>query len=243
MENKNYIKFLVVILVIIIFGGIAGLAYEKHAGKSSISNNDLIEAKTITSSTADVSGKIVNINTNAEQSTFIKVNDNSDKQDYVLVTQLDPKSLGLNLGDTIKFSKTLQTNDKKTFFIINNLTDYQIIKKNTNKISDEIKNVKISDINSGMQGTTVNTSGVVQDLTIKNGNAFFKITDDNTSLKAVLFKAEAEQLQARVDLLNDSETSNQKLGFVGKVDIYKGETEIVVSKVYKGSIQKSMLFP
>lgn len=233
MESKSYIKFLVVILVIVVFGGIVGVAYEKYAGKRSITNNESIEGKTITSSTGDVLGKIVNINTNAKKSTFIKVNDNSDKQDYVLATQLDPKSLGLNLGDTIKFSKTLQTNDKNTFFIINNLTDYQIIKKNTNKISDETKSVKISDINSGMQGTTVNTSGVVQDLIIKNGNAFFKITDDNTSLKAVLFKAEAEQLQARVELLINSEASNQKLNFMGKVDIYKGETEIIVSKVYE----------
>ena len=192
------------------------------------------ESKESTSLSEDIEGRIISINTNAKNLTFIKVKNIPNKTEYTLSTYLDTSKLNLNTGDIISFSKNLEQSQNGAYYIIHATHEFNVIEKNNAKVKLKETMTDLSSISSDMQGHEVTTFGSVSDLyTSSKGHTFFTITNQNTKLKGVLFSAENDDLKGRLDLLNKYKNTNQKIYFKGQVDIYKEELEIIVSKLYK----------
>jgi exonuclease VII large subunit len=84
--------------------------------------------------------------------------------------------------------------------------------------------VRIVEINEAMSGQSVITNGTVSSLSIKDGNIFFTLSDEE-AIKVVIFKKDAEKNEA-YQLEN-----GDKIRVEGKVSIYRDELEIVVEKI------------
>lgn len=181
---------------------------------------------------SDIIAKVVNINTNAEKKTFIKVNSFSDRQDYILLTGLEPNVLDINLGDIVSFSDTLNKSRNGAYYFVNEVSDYRIVEKNT-EVYNKLSTIKISEIKESMQGQDILVKANISGLrTSKKGHSFFDINDENSVVKGVLFNSEANQLEERLILLNNYNDTSKTVSLEGKVNIYKGDLQIIVSKVY-----------
>lgn len=192
------------------------------------------ESEEHTSLSEDIEGRIISINTNAKNLTFIKVKNIPNKTEYTLSTYLDKNQLKLNVGDIISFSNNLEKSQNGAYYLIHATHEFNVIEKNNAQVKNKETLTDLSSISTDMQGHEVTTIGSVSDIyTSSKGHTFFTIKNQNTTLKGVLFSAENDDLKGRLDLLNKYNNTNQNIHFKGQVDIYKGELEIIVSKVYK----------
>jgi DNA/RNA endonuclease YhcR with UshA esterase domain len=101
-----------------------------------------------------------------------------------------------------------------SFFIL-----YILIQQNS------VPHVNIGDIDRNFIGKTVNITGYVYDLNLKDENLFFKLNDSTGTIKVVIWK----------DILKIMENKNTnaskiingvELEIIGEVQLYKGELEI-----------------
>ena len=87
--------------------------------------------------------------------------------------------------------------------------------------------VLISDITSEMTGRKIEVTGNVSEITEKDGNTFFTLSDDSGEIKAVLWNS--------VNLGKESLLENVKKGGTfsvsGEVQVYRGQLEIIVSGI------------
>ena len=90
-------------------------------------------------------------------------------------------------------------------------------------------------INKEMRGKNIITRGFVKGFFVsRSGHAFFVIYDKSgKTLKGVMFKNEIQMLPARLDILKKYNETSTEIVFVGEVEIYKNELEIIVRKVSK----------
>lgn len=211
----------------------AEVAYDNssaHISKEEYSEEQSYESAT--QKTLDITGKVVSVNTNAEKKTFIKVKSFIDQNNYTLLTSLDADLVDIKLGDIISFPSNLKKSNNNAYYFINKVTDYNIVEKNT-VMDIGVGTVAIADIEPSMEGRDIILSGVISDLsTSKKGHSFFTLTDAGYSINGVLFDSEANQLEDRLSLLNQYEDTLKKVNLEGKVGVYKGELQIIVSKIY-----------
>ena len=253
-NNANY-KLAFLTVAILLLGSVAYVMYTKYNVAAApditssnvatiVNNNADVEADVddYNSSTANrtdsiesssyITGKVVNINTNAEQKTFIKVNSFADQMDYTLLTSLQPQLVDVNLGDVISFSDTLNKSANNAYYFVNKTSDYQVVEKNT-EVYNGTDTVSVSDVQASMQGRDVVLNAMISDLTTsKKGHSFFAVSDGNNPIKGVLFNSENNQLEDRLSLLKQYNDTSKQVKLAGKIDIYKNELQIIVSKVY-----------
>lgn len=185
-----------------------------------------------TQNNSNITGRVVSVNTNAEKKTFIKVKSFTDQNNYTLLTSLDSDLVDIELGDIISFSGSLEKSNNNAYYFVNKVTDYNIVEKSTN-IDTSTNKVNVADIKPNMEGHGVILNGLVSDLTTsKKGHSFFTIMDEGYSINGVLFKSETNQLEDRLALLNQHNNTLNGVNLEGKVNIYKGELQVIVSKVY-----------
>lgn len=190
------------------------------------------EEVSTTQKSTDVTGKVISVNTNAEKKTFIKLKSFTDQTQYTLLTSLSPDVVNINKGDIISFSNNLEKSNNNAYYFINKVTDYTIVDKNTD-IETGVRTVAIADVNSSMEGSEVVLSGMVSDLfTSGKGHSFFELKDSGSSINAVLFNSENNQLEDRLALLNKYADTSKKVNVEGKIGVYKGDLQIIVAKVY-----------
>lgn len=185
-----------------------------------------------TQRSSDVIGKVVSVNTNAEQKTFIKVKNFAHQTQYTLLTSLPTDVVNINKGDTISFSNSLEKSNNNSYYFINKVTDYNVVDENT-EVDTGIRTVAIADIEPNMEGSDIVVNGVVSDLfTSRKGHSFFELKDSGYSINGVLFSSETNQLEDRLALLNEYADTSKEVNVEGKVGMYKGELQIIVAKVY-----------
>ena len=161
------------------------------------------ESEENTSISEDIEGRVISINTNAKNLTFIKIKNVPTKTEYILSTYLDPLKLNINIGDIISFSKNLEKSPNDAYYLVHATYDFKVIKKNNAEVKPKDDVTELSSISPDMQGQQVTTFGSVSDLyTSSKGHTFFTITNKDTQLKGVLFSAENADLKGRLDLLN-----------------------------------------
>ena len=253
MSSNNNHTFAFITIAVILIGAIGYAIYNKFMPTESIapaavitesrsttlnnpsdeiyiSENDA-EVSTIDKSN-DVIGKVISVNTNAEKKTFIKLKSFTDQTQYNLLTSLSPDVIDINKGDIISFSNSLERSNNNAYYFINKVADYNIIEKNTD-IKTGLETIAIADVNANMEGDEVVLNGMVSDLfTSGKGHSFFKLEDSRSSINAVLFSSESNQLKDRLTLLNKYNDTSKKVNLEGKVGVYKGDLQIIVAKVY-----------
>ena len=253
MSSNNNHTFAFITIAVILIGAIGYAIYNKFMPTESIapaavitesrsttlnnpsdeiyiSENDA-EVSTIDKSN-DVIGKVISVNTNAEKKTFIKLKSFTDQKQYNLLTSLSPDTVDINKGDIISFSNSLERSNNNAYYFINKVADYNIIEKNTD-IKTGLRTIAIADVNANMEGDEVVLNGMVSDLfTSGKGHSFFKLEDSRSSINAVLFSSESNQLKDRLTLLNKYNDTSKKVNLEGKVGVYKGDLQIIVAKVY-----------
>jgi len=85
--------------------------------------------------------------------------------------------------------------------------------------------VKISEINPEMLGKVVKACGEINNLYIsKNGHIFFKLFEENSSIKCVIFNSTASKI-------NKELKEKENICVLGKINEWKDELEIVVSGI------------
>lgn len=179
-------------------------------------------------------GKIIELNTNANKITFIKIRDKTTSNEISYMSTLNSKDLDLRLGDVVEFSKDLPISSNGNYFLIKSTVDFKVLEKNKADTIKVDKVIPVDEITEDLQGVEIITSAKISDLyTSGKGHSFFQIYNDKKTIKGVLFAAEAGQLKPRLDLIESASTSHENLNIKGKVAIYKGELEIIVSKVWK----------
>ncbi|WLP94396.1 exodeoxyribonuclease VII large subunit [Psychrobacter sp. M13] len=251
-NNSNYkLAFLTVALLLL--GSVAYVIYTKYSVSSTndmasenistlVNDNNEEEAYVNDNynskgtdnveQSAYITGKVVNVNTNAEQKTFIKVNSFADHLDYTLLTSLEPQLVNVNLGDVISFPDTLNKSHNNAYYFVNKTSDYKVVGKNTETYIGT-ETINVSDVQGSMQGRDVLLNAMISDLkTSKKGHSFFKVSDDKSSINGVLFNSETNQLEDRLLLLEDYNDTSKRVKLEGKIGIYKNELQIIVSKVY-----------
>lgn len=117
---------------------------------------------------------------------------------------------------------------------------YAAGKEHGSMINDPVKThngkfIDISGITEDMNGQTVSTRGYVEKISSGKGNVFWVFKDLNSgkSIKGCLFKDENYENTGRQKLLEESLKNKTPVKVDGTVKIYKGELEVVASKVYK----------
>ena len=99
---------------------------------------------------------------------------------------------------------------------------------------DAIKYFHVNQITSDLKGQTIVTSGVVGRLSEKKNIVFFTLKDvaANREIKCVMFGKTNSDNAGRKALLEKSEAAGLAVYLEGEVDIYKGDLEIKVWKVF-----------
>lgn len=94
--------------------------------------------------------------------------------------------------------------------------------------------IAIGNITADMKGQYVSTQGYVSHITGGKGHTFFTFSDPNSgaSLKGVLFRQENEKNTGRKDVIEEAAQNGSLIHVEGKVDVYQGELEVIVKKVY-----------
>jgi DNA/RNA endonuclease YhcR with UshA esterase domain len=89
--------------------------------------------------------------------------------------------------------------------------------------------VKIGKLDRDYAGSSVNVTGKIKDMSMKDGNAFFTLADDTGEINVVLWKdfIEGMKMQGKdTSLLRENAT----ISLVGEVEIYNGQLEIIPSR-------------
>lgn len=126
------------------------------------------------------------------------------------------------------------------FYINSDESDNKVESTNTkNETVVTTKNggdtyVKIKDISAKMQGNTILTNGVVSQFSEGKNNVFFTLKDSNTNnaIKCVMFSKTNNNNTGRKELLQKSYNNGMPVNIEGEIDIYKGNLEIKVWKVF-----------
>lgn len=92
----------------------------------------------------------------------------------------------------------------------------------------------VSKISSGLKGRTVTTRGIVTGISNNNGTVHFKLKDidSGSMINGIMFKKTANDNAGREKLLQQSAKDKLPVYINGEVDIYKGNLEIKLWKVY-----------
>ena len=95
--------------------------------------------------------------------------------------------------------------------------------------SNEVKAVKIKDIDRGMIDEEVSINCVVSDIkSSKSGSSYFLTISDGTGqMPLVIFESQAAQMQTNNLDINDFK--DKKVNVIGKITEYNNEMEIVLS--------------
>ncbi len=86
--------------------------------------------------------------------------------------------------------------------------------------------VKIGDITFEHDGKTVRVTGMVSGFRVKDGNAFFTISDETGDIMVVVWESVMEQLLQQGDA-GKALQDNVTIVMEGEVDVYRGTLEIV----------------
>ena len=94
---------------------------------------------------------------------------------------------------------------------------------------------EIADIYESMKGQHVVTRGYVTDISGGKGHVFFYFKDVNggKEIKGVLFKEENYDNEGRKALVQKSLADGSAIYVDGRVDVYKGELEVIAKKIYQ----------
>jgi hypothetical protein len=251
-NNSNNHTFAFITVVLLLLGAVGYTIYTKSTANKiettpeiAPANNSVavMESETATDialepeqqadrQTTDVTGKVVSVNTNAENKTFIKIKSLTNQREYTLLTSLDPDLVDIRLGDIISFSDQLKKSSNQAYYFVNKVTDYQIVAKG-DAVDTKVGTVTVADITPDMEGRDIVLSGVISELTTsKKGHSFFQVTDAGNSIDGVLFNSETNELAGRLTLLNQYNDTAKKVTLAGKVSVYKGKLQIIVAQVY-----------
>lgn len=101
-------------------------------------------------------------------------------------------------------------------------------------VNQDDQNISIGSITADMKGSYIKTQGYVSNITGGKGHTFFTFSDPNSgaSLKGVLFRQENEKNTGRKDVIESAAQTGALIHVEGKVDVYQGELEVIVKKVY-----------
>lgn len=247
-NNSNNHTFAFITVVLLLLGAVGYTLYTKSTTNKIESTSELaptpnalalMETETVAEpeqqadrQNTDVTGKVVSVNTNAENKTFIKVKGLADQREYTLLTSLNPDLVDIKLGDIISFSDQLQKSSNQAYYFVNKVTDYQIVAKG-DAVDTNVGTVTVADVTPDMEGRDIVLSGVISELTTsKKGHSFFKVTEAGNSIDGVLFNSETNELAGRLALLNQYNDTAKKVTLAGKVSVYKGKLQIIVAQVY-----------
>ena len=89
-------------------------------------------------------------------------------------------------------------------------------------------------ITNGMKGDTVSIQANVVSMSSGKGHSFPVLKDpqNQKTIKGVLFKKDSEEDSSRKNLLEERRINGELVSIEGIVDIYEGELEIIIKKVY-----------
>ena len=161
---------------------------------------------------------------------FLKVlTDNNEEIEIPIFNTLGYNTEAINSGSYIKVNGKISEYKGRLQVIPNSKNDIEIVSDVT--INDN-KLLSISDITENDRGKVIQVKGAPTKLVEKNGNIFLYLQDGQSKIKAVLFKADGNEIEGRKEKLKEYENLNKPVRVLGTVDIYNNELEIIIDKVY-----------
>jgi len=161
----------------------------------------------------------------------VMINDRNQEMKIPIFSSLGYQNPKLVTNCLLQISGKVSTYKDQLQIVPEKISDITILQEANIK---NVEVIKIADIKEHHRGQVFKVKGKVAEYLDKNGHTFFTIEDDSKkAIKAVLFKADANELMARKRLISSAEKNGIILNFISTVDIYKGEMELIVDKVYK----------
>ncbi|OAO76152.1 OB-fold nucleic acid binding domain-containing protein [Anoxybacillus flavithermus] len=177
-----------------------------------------------------INGKILSKYTHPKGHIFltVKVDSTGQELDIPLFNTLHPNPDAYLINSEVSIKGKVDIYKGKLELVPNSLNDIVILKK-----GDEtgVNNVKIADITETDRGKMVITKGFVKEVVDKDGHLFFKLSDNGKEIKAVLFKADSQEIEGRRKRILHAEKEQFEIRVLGMVDVYNDELEIIIDKV------------
>lgn len=89
--------------------------------------------------------------------------------------------------------------------------------------------VNIGQITAEHAGKAVKVTGIIVNMDVKDGNAFFTLADGTGEIRVVLWEGILRELE-RDGLDTSMLRDNVKISVEGEVDVYRGQLEIVPTR-------------
>jgi DNA/RNA endonuclease YhcR with UshA esterase domain len=177
-----------------------------------------------------ISGKVMSKYAHPEGHTFliIKVETTGQELDIPLFKTLNPNPDHYPINSVVTVKGKVSIYKGKLQIIPDSLNDITMLEKGDDTA---INTVKLSDITEANRGKMVITSGFVKNVVEKNGNLFFKLSDNEKEISTVLFKADSNEIAGRKQRILNAEKAQFEVRILGMVDIYNGELEVIIDKV------------
>lgn len=177
-----------------------------------------------------VVGKIISKYAHPNGHIFIVLELNSGQElEVPLFSDLKPKSDDYLINSKVKVSGTIEEYKNKLELIPTTIEDVEVLELGNDT---NIQEKEISKITDKHRGEMIIAEGLVTNLKVRNdGHIFFTIEKGGASIKAVLFRADSEELEGRKQRIIHAEKAQFPIRVLGMVDIYNGELEIIIDKV------------
>lgn len=197
------------------------------------SNNDVAITEENIGEQVSIKCTILSKYNHPEGHIFLNVLTNNDEEIEVPIfnTLEYSQENNLNAGDYIKVNGVISKYNGELEVIPNSKEDIEII-SNNDDANDNNQLVSLADITREDRGKVVQVRGVPINLVEKEGHLFFYLEDGQSTIKAVLFRADGEEIIGRKQKLQHYANSNRKVRVLGSVDVYNNELEIIIDKVF-----------
>jgi len=186
-----------------------------------LTNDDIGQTKTI-------SAEIVSKYVHPKGHIFLTVeSENGQSLKVPLFSTLQPDATSYPVHATAIITGKVTEYKGELELVPETLGDVEV----TNKKAETVQTRQISSIKSSDRGSQVVVEGMVEQVTEKKGHLFLQLTQDDSQIKAVLFKADNDEIKGRKERIENAMTSRFPIRVVATVDVYQDELELIIDKV------------
>jgi DNA/RNA endonuclease YhcR with UshA esterase domain len=178
-----------------------------------------------------ITGKIITKYSHPEGHLFltIKVDITGQELEVPLFNSLHPNPDNYPINSLISTKGKITLYKKKLQVIPDSLSEITVLNKGDDTA---INTVRIKDISESKRGEMVITKGYVKDVVEKDAHLYFTLSDGEKDLKTVMFKADSQEIAGRKERVLSAEKAQFEIRVLGMVDVYNGELEIIIDKIF-----------
>ena len=174
-------------------------------------------------------GKVLSVYNHPKGHIFLNVLNDNDEEITIPIFNSLGYNREFNSGDYIKITGQISEYNGKLQVVPNSKSDIEVVSSESSK---NIELLSISEITEDMRGNIVQVSAIPIDIVEKKGHMYFYLKDNESKIKAVLFRADGNEVLGRKNKLIEYSNLGKKVRVLGTIDIYNGQLEIIIDKVF-----------